>query len=172
MNSKRIITLASFINKEDIVLDVGCDHGYLSIYLELNNLCHHVIASDISKNALSYAIKNINKYNLNIKTIISDGFKNINDDFNTAVIAGMGTSTIKSILKSPIKPDKLVLSTNNDYIELRYYMYKLGYTLEKEEVIKENNIYYPIMLYQKGKERFNLKKLLQVSVITKNTLNF
>ena len=99
MNSERIKALASFINKEDIVLDVGCDHGYLSIYLKQNNLCGRVYASDISALALKQAQTNFKKYHLNIKSFVSDGFNNINVSFNTVVIAGMGTSTILNIIK-------------------------------------------------------------------------
>ena len=34
MNSERLLTIASFVEKNDTVLDVGCDHGYLDIYLK------------------------------------------------------------------------------------------------------------------------------------------
>ena len=47
MNSKRIKALASDVSKKDTVLDVGCDHGYLSIYIKENKLCKEVYASDI-----------------------------------------------------------------------------------------------------------------------------
>ena len=59
---------ASFIEKNDSVLDLGCDHGYLAIYLKKNNLCKNVIASDISSNALDIA-KNMLVNNLNINLI-------------------------------------------------------------------------------------------------------
>ena len=49
MNSDRIKALADDISKKDTVLDVGCDHGYLSIYLKTNNLCKEVYASDIKE---------------------------------------------------------------------------------------------------------------------------
>ena len=75
MNSDRIKALADDISKKDIVLDVGCDHGYLSIYLKTNNLCKEVYASDIKESALNVAIKNFKKYNLDIKTYVSDGFE-------------------------------------------------------------------------------------------------
>ena len=31
--SKRLDTIAAFINKDDDVLDIGCDHALLDIYL-------------------------------------------------------------------------------------------------------------------------------------------
>ena len=101
--SKRLQKIAELINEEDTVLDIGCDHALLDIYLTLynNNRC---IATDINKSALKKAEENIKKYNLNIKTIISDGLSNveINND-QIVVLAGMGTSTIISILNTDAK---------------------------------------------------------------------
>ena len=104
MNSERLKTIASFVSKNDSVIDVGCDHGYLAIYLKLNNLCKNVIASDISKNALTYAINNFKKYKLNIKYYISDGLNNIDEYYDTVIIAGMGTHTIMNILSKKKLP--------------------------------------------------------------------
>ena len=160
MNSERIKVLASFINKDDIVLDVGCDHGYLSIYLKQNNLCKCVYASDISENALKQAQTNFKKYHLNIKSFVSDGFNNININFNTAVIAGMGTSTILNILNNKKAPNKLIISSNNEHFKLRKNLNKLGYILIKEKIILEKNHYYIIMLYLKGKQSLSKKELL------------
>ena len=38
MNSKRLLAIASLIESDDIVVDVGCDHAYLDIYLIKNKL--------------------------------------------------------------------------------------------------------------------------------------
>ena len=160
MNSERIKTLASLINKDDIVLDVGCDHGYLSIYLKQNNLCKEVFASDISESALKQAQTNFKKYHLNIKTFVSDGFNNIKEDFNTAVIAGMGTTTILNILNHKKAPNKLIISSNNEHFKLRVNLNKLGYKLIEEKVVYEKNHYYVIMLYQKGIQSLSKKELL------------
>ena len=63
--SKRLEMVASFIDENDkSVIDIGCDHGLLSIYLaeKFNNL--KIIASDVNNNALESARKNIHKYKL------------------------------------------------------------------------------------------------------------
>ena len=39
MLNKKLKTIASLIDKNDTVLDIGCDHAYLAIYLKQNNLC-------------------------------------------------------------------------------------------------------------------------------------
>ena len=55
MINKKLKAIASFINKHDTVIDIGCDHAYLAIYLKENKLCKNVYASDINQNALNIA---------------------------------------------------------------------------------------------------------------------
>lgn len=147
MKSKRLLAIASFIEKNDSVLDLGCDHGYLAIYLKKNNLCKNVIASDISSSALDIAKNNIKKYQVDIKTYLSDGLNNINDFYDTIVIAGMGTHSIIKILNDKELPPKIILASNNDYPLLRKFMNSIGYYLEKELVVLEKDKYYIVMLY-------------------------
>lgn len=155
MNSERIRALAEEIAETDTVIDIGCDHGYLSIYLKQNNLCKNIYASDISENALNYARKNFKKYNLDIDNFVSDGFKNIPVYFDTAVIAGMGTNTILDIIKHEKAPRKLVISSNNEHYLLRKSLNKLGYKIVDEKIVYENNHYYVILLCIKNKQKLN-----------------
>ena len=159
MNSERIKVIASLVDKDDYVLDVGTDHGYLSIYLYLNKLCKNIICSDISSNALNFAINNFKKYNARIKYYVSDGFNSINDKFNTAVIAGMGTSTILDIISSDKCPNKLIISSNNEYYKLRKSLNKMGFKIIKEIIVKENNHYYDIIKCIKGYQKLPKKYL-------------
>lgn len=159
MNSERIKALAKEVSENDTVIDVGCDHGYLSIYLKQNNLCKEVYASDISENALNAARKNFQKYNLDIKTYVSNGFKDIPVSFDTAVIAGMGTNTILKILENEKTPNKLILASNNDYYKLRKTLNKKGYKIVDEQVILENKHYYIILLCMKQKQKLKKTEL-------------
>ncbi len=155
--SKRLEVLASFINKDDSLVDVGCDHGYLSIYLYRNKLCKKVICSDINKNALEVAINNIKNDNLDIETYLSDGIKDVPmEGINTLVISGMGTSTIVDILRDRNRlkgVSKIVLQTNNNYEELRKYMNSIGYYLEIEHATYDKGKWYLSMLYSKSDKK-------------------
>ncbi len=152
MLNLKLKTITTLVNKNDIVIDMACDHAYLAIYLKENNLCQEVYASDISKNALLNAQNNIKAKNLNIKTYLSDGFNNLpNLNINTAIIAGVGTKTILNIVKNtPSSVNKYIISSNNNYEELRTTMLKYHFYNTKEIVIKENNKYYPIILFTKN----------------------
>lgn len=154
---KRLLTLASLIDDNEEVYDIGCDHGYLDIFLTTykNCKCH---ASDKSENALKYAIKNIKEYKLEdkIETIVSDGLKDINlKDNSTVVLSGMGTSTIIGILSSEkINHAKtLLLQSNNDHKELRIFLNNNNYKIIEELVIKEKDIYYITIKAIKEKEK-------------------
>lgn len=159
---RRIETLASLVDKDYSVLDIGTDHAYLPIYLVKNNITTKIVASDISPNALEGAKKNLIKHGLEdkIELIVSDGFKSINKDFDIAVISGMGTENIKKILDTKKLPKTLIISTHKDHYDLRVFMNNLGYKIDKEIIIKEGKIYYDIIKYKSGVEVLSEFELL------------
>ena len=153
--NKRLQTLSAFINNGDVVLDIGCDHGLLGIYLTLNKDNVRVISSDINAKPLKKAQENILKYNLEgkIETRLGDGLTVISSDVNTLVISGMGGISIINILKDINKyPNvkKLVLSPNNDFPLVRKEICKLGFQIVKEEILLEQGKYYLISEYIPG----------------------
>lgn len=157
MKNKRLQEIAKFITKEDNVVDIGTDHGYLAIYLKEEIKCQNVIASDISTSALNAAKKNIKAQNLTsqIPCLLSNGFEKIPiKKIDTAIIAGMGTHTILEILNHPKSQElkKIIVQSNNDFELLRRNMKKQGYALKKEAYVEEKGHPYFIMEYQKGED--------------------
>ena len=63
MFSKRLLEIASLVPVHSTVVDVGCDHALLDIYLTLHRNCN-CTASDINENCLKSARENIKKYSL------------------------------------------------------------------------------------------------------------
>lgn len=177
MISLRLKAIAFFIEKNDRVVDIGCDHAYLGIYLLKNNLCKNVIASDININALNAAEANINKYGLSkkIKTILSDGLNEIDvTNINTIVVAGMGTRTIKKIISNKDKMqniEKVIVASHNDLYDMRKYMNKSKYKLEDEKIIYDKNHYYVILKYVKGKQKLS-KRQLMYGIYKKENINY
>ena len=155
--NKRLQTLSAFIEEKDIVLDIGCDHSLLGVYLVLNKNIK-VIGSDINPGPLEKAKENLKKYHLtkNIELRLGDGLEAMSDDINTIVISGMGGINIVNILKD-IKnyPNvkKLVVSPNNDFSLTREEITKLGFCLNKETIVLESNKFYLISEYKPGKKK-------------------
>ena len=69
MISNILKSLVKYIEKVDSVIDIGCDHALLDIYLVKNNIIDKCIVSDVSQNALKQGIENIEKYNLSDREI-------------------------------------------------------------------------------------------------------
>lgn len=158
----RIEAIASLVDNDALVVDIGTDHAYLPIYLYENDITKNIVASDISSNALLFAKNNLEKHNLSskIKLVVSDGFKKLDECFDIAIISGVGTETIKKILDNEVLPNKLILSSHKNVSDLREYMFKIGYKIEKEIIVYENNIYYNIIKYVKGKDNLSKYDLL------------
>lgn len=156
--SKRLQSIADMIDYNSNVVDVGCDHGLLDIYLTLNKNCN-CIATDISKNVLENTKNNVEKYHLidKIKIICSDGLKNIDIKIpDKIVISGMGTSTILNILstKKINEIDNLIIQSNNEIDKLRYEICKIGFYIEGEKIIFDKDKYYTIIKFKKGKKKY------------------
>lgn len=177
--SKRLEMVANFIDNNDkSVIDIGCDHGLLSIYLanKFKNL--KIIASDVNKNALDNAKKNITKCGLNdrIETRLGSGISviNNNDNIDTIVVAGMGTNTIVEFLKYSrdklVNVNKIIIQSNTDLYFLRKNMVNFGYFIDDEELVVDKGIIYTIIKFVKGKMKYSYKELyLGPILISKNS---
>jgi len=157
--TKRLQSIVEFVDSNDSLVDVGCDHGLLSIYLVKNNLVKKVIASDVNPNALASAIKNIKDSGLAIETVLSDGIDSIDlKEINSLVIAGMGTGTIKHILEDTSKLKditKIIIQSNNDHFMLRSFMNSIGYYLKDESYTCERNKWYVSSCFIKSDTKNN-----------------
>lgn len=175
MLSIRLESITNFIESSDRVIDVGCDHGYLSIFLYEKSLCKSVIATDINEKALDNAKKNIREKNLPIRIVLTDGLKNISvKDYDTIVISGMGTSTILHILSDRKKLDnvkKIILQSNNNRVQLREEMQKKGFYLEDERIVYDNKKYYITMLFVKS-DKINSKDEIKYGIIKEENRDY
>ena len=176
--SNRLTTIANLVLKEKTngVIDVGCDHALLDIYLLQNNNNIKIIASDINKLPLESAKKNIEKYSFLNKIVLKekDGLLGIENDIDTVVISGMGEETITKILKrdkSYLKNvNRLIISSNTNNYKVRRDIIELGYLIKDEKVVFEEGKYYVIIEFSKGFKKYT-KKELYIGPILKNDLN-
>lgn len=144
------------------ILDIGCDHGLLDIYLVKNKKNVKVIASDILKTAINGAKENIKKYKVkNIELVVSDGLDAYKDGVDSIIISGMGGKTIISILNKNKKILKninnIIVSPNNYQDEVRKYLNSNNFYIDDEELVESNKYIYQIISFKKGNKKYNYK---------------
>lgn len=173
--SKRLETVASYVDDNAKLVDIGCDHGLLDIYLAQNRKNITIIASDINKNALDNAICNIKKYKLEniISYRISNGLDNISaEEIDTVVLSGMGSHTIVGILYKNLKKLKnvnnIIVQSNNHIDFLRYKITKIGYYIKNEKLVKDAGIIYTIICFSKGRRYYNRRKIYFGPILLNN----
>ncbi len=160
MLSKRLEAVASLVEENRSVIDIGCDHALLSIYIAKNKNPKKVIASDNKEGPLNGARENIKKYKVEDKVLVKlgDGVDPIEPDIDTIVIAGMGGLNTVGILKYKrdlyLNVDTIIISANTDVDFVRKEICKLGYYIDEELLIKDGNIVYPIIRFKKGKRHY------------------
>ena len=161
MLSKRLQIIADLVPKDSNVADIGCDHGYLLIYLKDNHFNGKLLGIDNKKGPLESFRNNLiqKKYENEITIKLSDGLKDIDNSFNTIVIAGMGFDNIKKIvLDSKEKLDNIetfIIDSHTKEPEVRKFFVELGYKIEEELIIEENGIFYEIIKFVKGNKEYS-----------------
>ena len=149
--SSRLLACCDFVKQGDRVADVGCDHGYLGIYLLTNGIARSVIASDVNEMPLRSAQLNAAKFGVRKRMTfhLSNGVQAIPRDFDVLVCAGMGADTMISILDAaPWLKDKryrLVLQCQSKRPELRQWLYDNGFRINRETLAKDGKFVYSVM---------------------------
>ena len=70
----------------------------------------------------------------------------------------IGILKYKTGLLSNIKT--IILSPNSDTEKVRKEITKLGYKIEDEQLVKEKNIIYPILIFKKGRKHYSRQEYL------------
>ncbi|MBR1877064.1 MAG: SAM-dependent methyltransferase [Lachnospiraceae bacterium] len=150
--SKRLKAIADMVPLCDTFTDIGTDHGYLPVYLLLNNICNKAYASDIKKGPLMRAKENAERYGIGsdrIRFVLSDGLDRIDcplNGRNVLSMTGMGGKTIADILirgrEKALKYNELILSPHTKQAELRRYLSENGYRIiEEKHLVDEAKLY-------------------------------
>jgi len=159
--TKRIERISSYIEDTEKVIDVGCDSCLLSILLAKRGI--HSVASDLRKNIIENAKekidKNLQKY---ISFRVGDGVTLTEDENDyTLVLAGMGSYLMINIMKNTTKTFlKIITISNNNHDILRKEFLTLGYIVDKEEIIKERNKFYNLIVFVKGRSIYSEEDLV------------
>lgn len=146
--SKRLQTIADLIDENSCVIDVGSDHAFLDIYLNLYKDCK-CLAIDKSKYCTQTAIKNAKNYKADIKAITNDGLDGITLNDEIIVISGMGTRNIIKILDREMDND-LILSSHTNIEDLKQFLKEKNYYIEKEVILDEKKTYTILYAIYKG----------------------
>ena len=149
--SPRLLACAGLVAQGDRVADIGCDHGYLGIYLLHNGIARSVIASDVNEQPLQSALRNAHKFGVqkHMTFYLSDGVRNIPREFDTLVCAGMGADTMISILEAApwLRKDqyRLILQCQSKTPMLRQYLSEQGWRITEETVLRDGKFLYTVM---------------------------
>ncbi|MCM1541648.1 MAG: class I SAM-dependent methyltransferase [Blautia sp.] len=147
--SGRMRMLADLVTAGSRVADVGCDHGFLSIYLVQTGKCPGCLAMDVRKGPLSGAEEHIAAYGLTdyIETRLSDGLAAYHmGEAQTLICAGMGGRLMEKIITEGGKKSRsfreLILQPQSEIPEFRIFLRNAGYRITEEDAVCEDGKFY------------------------------
>lgn len=150
--SQRLKALADMVTPGNRVADVGCDHGFLSVYLVQKGISPRVLAMDVRKGPLSRAKEHVAAYELGdyIETRLSDGLTAYHaGEADTLVCAGMGGRLMQKILSACGDKTRsfreLILQPQSELCEFRRFLRESGYEVLQENILCEEGKYYFLM---------------------------
>lgn len=150
--SARMKAVADLVTVGSSACDVGCDHGYVSIYLVKERKAPKVLAMDVNKGPLERAEINVRQAGLSdyITLRLSDGLLRYQPgEAESLVIAGMGGRLMKRILEQEAEKTRsfreLILQPQSELAAFREFLRNMGYSIVEEDMILEEDKFYPII---------------------------
>lgn len=149
---ERIKKLCAYLDKCKIFADVGCDHGYCTLYMLENNLCESAVISDISAKCLQKAESLLSGYikSGKVTSVCCNGLENIDETCEQILIAGMGGIEITNILKTAYIPRSFILQPMNNVRLIREYLELKDAEVTVDEMFYADGKYYTVI---KGRKR-------------------
>lgn len=148
--------MAGLVPKGAAACDIGCDHGFVAIYLVEKKISPRVIAMDINKGPLLRAKEHIGSMSLStyIDIRLSDGLEKLETgEAECMIAAGMGGRLIVKIMSD--YPEKLqslrylVLQPQSELSLVRRFLREQGFVIRREDMVLEDGKFYPMMLAER-----------------------
>ena len=150
--SERLRAVASMVTPGSRVCDVGCDHGFVSIWLVEQNVSPRVLAMDVRVGPLGAAGRHVAQRGLEplIETRLSDGLHNYDiGEADSLICAGMGGRLMMRILgEEKAKTDsftELILQPQSEIMQFRTWLREQGLRIMDEKMVEEDGKFYPMM---------------------------
>ncbi len=167
--SERLQMVADMVSVKDSVADIGCDHGYTSLYLAQSVGIRHVIAMDINRGPLERAREHIIQAQMEerIETRQSDGAKGLSPgEVEGMVISGMGGALMAKILsESRLVTDslkELVIQPQSELSLIRKYLHQAGFVIVQEQMAVDADKFYVAIRAVHGQETYGTDGLAQL----------
>lgn len=157
--SGRLQAIADLVTCRAVLADVGTDHAHLPVWLCETGKIKSAIAMDVRKGPLLRAETSVRLAGLEdrIQLRLSDGLEQLRaGEADSIVIAGMGGILIRTILQKC--PDRaasakeLILGPQSDPDQVRRQAQNLHFRIDREDFIREDGKYYPLIHLIPGEE--------------------
>ena len=178
--SKRLQAVADLLDCHERIADIGCDHGFVSIYLIESKKASYCLAMDVNKGPLERAGEHVAEKRLStyIEIRLSDGAKaiefvsdkdgNLKLEVEAALIAGMGGRLAIQIIKDSLDKftsmEEFVLQPQSEISKVREFVRSIGYHIEKEDMILEDGKFYPMMKVVRGEKSVDYTERLPKTI--------
>ena len=150
--SLRMRALAELVSPCEVLADVGCDHGFLSIFFVQSQKAGRAVAMDVRPGPLERAREHVKSYGCEnrITLRLSDGLAALQPgEADAVLIAGMGGGTILHILgegwEKARETRELILQPQSEVSRVRKFLLERGYRIEAEDMVEEDGKFYPMM---------------------------
>lgn len=166
--SKRLQTVADYVETGSRLADIGSDHAYLPCHLAENDRISFAVAGEVVEGPYKNALKEVRQRGLKDKVAVrlGDGLAVVTkeDDIDTITIAGMGGALIRSILEEGLKngqmkgSETLILQPNVYEVTVRDYLMSHQYRITDETILKENGKLYEVIKADPSAQVINYSK--------------
>ena len=164
----RLAKIAELLPNCQCLADIGTDHAYIPIYALLCGKTRCAIASDINRGPVDRADTNARLFGVEDKLSLrlGAGLETINpSEAEVIVIAGMGGILISDILEKSkavaLSSKYLILQPMTAAKELREYLCANSFSIEREDLVAEEDKIYNILCVRPGgKTQYTEKELI------------
>lgn len=155
--SPRLQTVAELVPPGTRFADVGTDHAYLPAALIQRGTISSAVASDLRKGPLDRARQTAERWGVTDRMSfrLCNGLERVRpEEAETIAIAGMGGETISAILGAApwtkLGGRRLLLQPMSALPELRAWLQRAGYRIERERLCKEGHTIYTVIQASAG----------------------